>query len=104
MNRKQRIEQVIRETLQPLQLEVTDETHLHSVPAGSQSHYKVLVVSERFEKQSLVKRHRQINELLKAEFANGLHALALHTLTPQEWFDKGGIAPDTPECLGGAKS
>jgi BolA protein len=40
---------------------------------------------------------------LKDEFEIGLHALALHTWTPDEWLQKGGIAPDSPECMGGSK-
>jgi BolA protein len=103
MNRRQTIETEIRKTLAPLHLEVTDESHMHSVPEDAQSHFRVVVVSDRFQGEPLVKRHRQINALLKAEFDAGLHALALHTMTPREWFDKGGKAPDSPECMGGSK-
>ena len=104
MNRQQTIEQKIRDSLAPMQLEVIDESHQHNVPAGAQSHFKLVVVSAQFQGESLVARHRRVNGLLKDEFAAGLHALALHTMTPEEWFDKGGTAPDSPECLGGGKS
>ena len=104
MNVKQRIEARIRADLSPLHLEVVDESHMHSVPEGAQSHFKLTVVSGEFEGEMLIKRHRRINALLKDEFETGLHALALHTMTPQEWFEKGGIAPDSPECMGGSKA
>ena len=103
MDKKSIIEQKIRDALAPMHLEVLDESHQHNVPEGSQSHFKLVVVSDEFAGMSLINRHRQINAVLKQEFDNGLHALALHTMTPEEWFNKGGNIPATPECLGGAK-
>jgi BolA protein len=44
-----------------------------------------------------------VNRELRKEFESGLHALALHTWTPDEWFEKGGNAPDSPQCMGGSK-
>ncbi|MES9962427.1 MAG: BolA/IbaG family iron-sulfur metabolism protein [Candidatus Sedimenticola sp. 20ELBAFRAG] len=95
------IEQKIQDALKPMHLEVIDESHMHNVPEGAQSHFKVVVVSDQFEGKNLLARHRLVNNLIKQEFDQGLHALALHTMTPQEWFDKGGVAPNSPECLGG---
>lgn len=104
MNRHDRITAVVTEALAPTHLELVDESHNHAVPAGAQSHFKLLVVSEQFAGLGLVARHRTLNRLLHAEFDQGLHALALHTWTPQEWFDKGGAAPESPPCLGASKS
>jgi BolA protein len=87
-----------------MHLEVVDESHMHSVPPGAESHFRILVVSERFQGQGLVARHRTLNQLLHEELQGGLHALALHTWTPEEWFDKGGAAPESPPCLGGSKA
>jgi BolA protein len=103
MSRQSRIETKVREALSPTHLEVLDESHTHSVPPGAESHFRVLVVSERFSGQGLVARHRSIHELLREELQGGLHALALHTWTPEEWYDKGGIAPESPPCQGGSK-
>ncbi len=104
MSRKDRIHTTLTQTFQPLHLEVVDESHQHAVPAGAESHFKVLVVSESFVGQGLVTRHRLVNRALGAELTGGLHALALHTWTPDEWLDKGGQAPDSPPCLGGSKA
>ena len=104
MSRQQTIEDAIRASLDPVHLEVIDESHMHSVPEGAESHFKVLVVSEQFEGQGLVARHRAINRLLAGELRNGLHALALHAWTPEEWFAKSGGAPGSPPCLGGSKA
>lgn len=103
MTRKETIERTISASLEPLHLEVVDESHMHSVPEGAESHFKVLVVSEAFSGEKLVARHRAVNKLLAEQFQQGLHALALHTWTPDEWFEKGGAAPESPPCQGGSK-
>ena len=104
MTRHARIEAAVRDALEPLHLEVVDESHMHSVPEGAESHFKLLVVSERFAGQNLVARHRTVNAVLRPEFEAGLHALALHAWTPEEWFERGGSAPESPPCLGGSKA
>ena len=104
MSRKSSIEHTLIEALAPVHLVVGDESHMHSVPEGAESHFKVTVVSNRFQGEKLVSRHRMINQLLAAEFGSGLHALALHTWTPEEWFEKGGKIPESPPCLGGSKA
>ena len=103
MGRKQRIQDKLHSGLTPMHMEVTDESHMHSVPEGAESHFKVVVVSEQFAGHKLVGRHRLINRMLSDEFESGLHALALHTWTPEEWFEKGGVAPASPRCMGGSK-
>jgi len=104
MSRRARIESAVREALAPVHLEVVDESHMHSVPEGAESHFKVLVVSEQFAGQNLLARQRTLNRLLREEFESGLHALAMHTWTPEEWFEKAGAAPESPPCLGGLKA
>ena len=92
------------QALDPVHLEVVNESHMHSVPANSETHFRVTVVSERFEGQPLVARHRMVNGMLREELAAGVHALALHTRTPDEWFEQGGAVPESPPCLGGSKT
>jgi BolA protein len=104
MSRIDRIQDQLQSTLSPTHLEVIDESHMHNVPDGAESHFKVVVVSEGFADHTLVARHRLVNQTLKGEFDSGLHALALHTWTPQEWFAKGGVAPASPQCMGGSKA
>ena len=104
MNRRELIEQQLNAAFSPLHIEVVDESHMHSVPEGAQSHFKVTLVSQQFEQQSLLQRHRAVNQVLAHELENGIHALALHTMTADEWFAKGGRSPDSPPCLGGSKT
>ena len=101
MSRKQRIESKIHQALQPQYMDVVDESYMHAVPTDAESHFKVLVISEAFEDLPLLERHRKINELLQDELSAGLHALTMHTWTPDEWHEKGG-APESPPCLGGS--
>jgi BolA protein len=103
MSIAERLEDKLQAGFSPLHLEVVNESHMHNVPDGSESHFKVTVVSDAFEGQSLLRRHRAINAALAEELAGGVHALALHTMTPEEWFAKGGRAPESPPCLGGSK-
>ena len=98
------IEQKITDALQPEFLEVANESHMHNVPPGSESHFKVTVVSGEFDGKMLVARHRMLNSLLKDELDGPVHALSLHTLTPTEWQDKEGDVSKSPPCLGGSKS
>ena len=101
---RETIEHKLREAFAPLHVEVDDESHMHSVPEGAQSHFRVVLVSEAFDGKPLIQRHRAINKLLVDELAGGVHALALHTMTPEEWFAKGGQAPESPPCEGGSKA
>ena len=103
MSRHERIRECLESALSPLHLEVIDESHMHNVPEGAESHFKVVAVSEVFAEHQPVGRHRMVNRALKEEFESGLHALALHTWTPEEWFEKGGGVPDSPQCMGGSK-
>ena len=101
MTRELRIQSSLNNGLLPSHLEVTNESHMHNVPKGSETHFKVVVASERFGGQSMVQRHRAVQQLLSEEFKQGLHALALHTFTPEEWQQK-SCSTQSPLCLGGS--
>jgi len=96
------IEAKITDALQPDFLEVANESHMHNVPPGSESHFKVTVVTAEFDDKMLVARHRLLNQLLKDELQGPVHALSLHTLTPTEWQEKHGEIRKSPPCLGGS--
>lgn len=98
------IEEKLAQNFDLLHLEVVNESSNHNVPPGSESHFKVVLVSNVFDGQSPVTRHRSVNKALADELANGVHALAIHTYTEQEWQTKNGAAPMSPPCLGGGKA
>jgi len=97
------IEAKLIAALNPDHLEVINESGNHNVPPGSESHFKVVIVSQAFDGKMLIARHRMINEVLAEELQHKIHALALHTYTPAEWYEISGQAPASPPCLGGSK-
>lgn len=103
MTRQQRIHEIISTTLSPAHLKIEDETQNHSVPVGSESHFKLLIVSSHFKQLNRVARHRLINHLVTHEFSRGLHALSLHLYTPDEWEQKNTGIPASPICKGGSR-
>ena len=98
------IERKIIATLTPAHLEVINESHMHSVPPDSESHFKLVIVAERFAGETRIRRHQAVNRILADELAGDIHALSLRTLTPDEWLATGGAIPDSPPCLGGGKA
>ena len=89
--------------LSPLYLEVVNESSKHSVPSGSESHFKVTIVTNQFDSMPLIERHRWINDLLHEELHGPLHALSIHAYTESDWQHRFGRVSMTPPCLGGSK-
>ncbi len=102
-NRAQRIEAAVSAALAPSLIQLEDESHKHSVPDGAESHFKLVCVSEAFSGLMPVRRHQKVYGELQAELDSGLHALALHLYTPDEWA-KQQQAPASPDCQGGSKA
>ena len=73
MNVQERMERKLREGLEVIHLEVENESNQHNVPTGSESHFKVVVVSPSFEGRNLVARHREVYRLLGEELRTGVH-------------------------------
>ena len=98
LTRKSRIELALKREFAPLHLEVVNESHMHSVPPGSETHFRVIVVSDRFDGLRMVQRQRWIYQLLQAELESGLHALAQQSYTQYEWTKRGAAGFASPEC------
>jgi BolA protein len=88
MSRADRIESALKRALAPDVLAVADESENHRGHAGyrdgGETHYRVMIVAEAFSGKNRVERHRLVNAALAAEFATGLHALALDLRAPEE--------------------
>jgi BolA protein len=99
------IESKLRSALEPSYLDIQNESHMHSVPPGSESHFKVIIVSSHFTGRSLIEQQRLVNGAL-AEVLNGtIHALTMKTLTPERWSALGQTAElVSPPCHGGSKA
>ena len=88
MSIQQRIVARLTEALDPVVLDVIDESDRHAGHAGARpgggTHYRVRIVSAKFAGLGRVARHRIVYDQLPAEFADGLHALALDAKAPGE--------------------
>ena len=102
MSVQQEIESKLKAALNPRFLEIENESHRHGGPA-TESHFKITLVTEEFSNQPAIRRHQKIYGLLVDEMAGGVHALALHLYTPDEWEERQHRAPASPDCRGGSK-
>ena len=97
------IQKMIEESLvshfTPSHMEVENESHMHASGKGSESHFRCVIVSTSFEGQSLLARHRAVHDALAEPRARGVHALAIHAYTPEEWALR-DEAPASPACGG----
>jgi BolA protein len=82
------IEQRLRDELGALHVEIIDDSAAHADHLGAQGgggHFRVLVVSARFEGQSLVAAQRLVYGALGDLMATDIHAREMRTLTPEQW-------------------
>lgn len=103
MTVQQQIEKQLKDTFMPVFLSVENESHMHSVPRDSETHFKVVMATSAFDGKRAVQRHQMVYSLLQDYLNGGVHALALHTYTPGEWAEV-TTAPDSPNCMGGSKA
>ena len=82
---------MIRKELQarfhPTELFIKDQSHLHAGHEGAKDgrgHFDVTIVSEDFEGQSRIQRHRMVYDALTELLATDIHALRIRALTPSE--------------------
>ena len=74
-------------TLEPIQVEIIDESHLHAGHAGAASgggHYRLTVISPRFSGKSTLERHRMIYSAMHELMLHGIHALNIRAYAPDE--------------------
>jgi BolA family transcriptional regulator, general stress-responsive regulator len=86
-DRVERIRQLLDASLAPSELDVGDDSHLHAGHPGAASgggHYRVKIVSERFEGLRLVMRHRLVYDAVHGMMHTDIHALAITAVAPSE--------------------
>lgn len=96
------IEQALTEQFAPVYWRVLNESHRHNVPPNSETHFKITLVSESFATKRQVQRHQAVYAALAEQMQGPVHALALHTFSPDEWAHEQTV-PDSPHCLGVGK-
>ncbi len=95
----------IEQYFHPTYFELENESHKHKVPAGSETHFRLLVVSDFFKEMTRVERARKAHEILADELSSGVHALSERFFTLDEWgrLDDAQKLMISPKCLGGGK-
>jgi BolA protein len=87
-SRRARMKKALETAFSPVALEIEDQSDRHHGHAGArpggETHYHVTIVSTAFTGLSRIDRQRAVMEALRAEFASGLHALAMRLKTPEE--------------------
>ena len=93
MDRRARIEALLREKLAADPVEVVDESHLHAGHPGAASgggHFRALIVSERFDGLSKLAAQRLVYAALGDEMGSAIHAFSMTTLSPAQWREREG--------------
>jgi BolA family transcriptional regulator, general stress-responsive regulator len=87
------LEAALRRAFDPLHVRVEDESARHAGHAGAAGgggHFRALIVSAAFRGQNQLARQRAVYAALGDAMQTTIHALALRTLTPEEWEAGGG--------------
>ncbi|KYR00590.1 bolA family protein [Tieghemostelium lacteum] len=103
---EQDITSILQREFQPIYLDVKNESYMHNVPKGSESHFKVYIVSEKFNGIMMIEQHRLVNTVLHAYLSSGkIHALSITSKTPTQWEkikgDQQSLNSKSPPCIGG---
>ena len=84
MKRKKRIETILSKKFSFWKVEVNDISILHkghnNFDGNDETHFSIILSSDKQKKESKLEIHREINKLLKNEFKLGLHALEIKIL------------------------
>ena len=89
MNRKIKIEKILKDNFDPYFFLVKDVSEEHrghgNFKENVESHFEIIIVSEKFENLNNVARHRIINNFLKEEYLSDLHSVTIKTYTIGEY-------------------
>ena len=91
------INNVLIDEFNPSILSITNESYMHNVPEGSESHFKLVIVSDEFKNLSNVKRHQEVYKVL-GEVMKSIHALSIHSFDNEEYKNNPMIL-DSPNCV-----
>ncbi|MDG2376866.1 MAG: BolA family transcriptional regulator [Woeseiaceae bacterium] len=81
------IREALGSALDPTELLIKDQSHLHAGHEGAKDgrgHFDVTIVSESFTGQNLIQRHRMVYDALTELLATDIHALRIKAFTPSE--------------------
>ncbi|WMY97395.1 MAG: BolA family protein [Arsenophonus sp.] len=79
------IKKKLNEVLKPIYMKIIDTSDAHYSFHGEETHFKIIVVTKKFNNKKILLRHKKIYNLLDSEWSLGLHSLELYTYSPDEW-------------------
>ena len=85
--RVETIERMLNDAFSPIELQVKDQSHLHAGHAGAKEgkgHFEVTIVSDVFDDESRIARHRMVYDALGAFMDSNIHALQINAYSPSE--------------------
>ena len=89
MKRKLKIDQLIMDHFKPHFFSVLDVSEQHrghqNFKENVESHFEIIIVSEKFDNRNKIERHRMVNKSLKEEFLSDLHSVTIKTYTIDEF-------------------
>ena len=89
MKRKINIENIIQKNYEPDYYSVLDVSEQHrgheNFKENVESHFEILIVSEKFKNLKRIDRHRMVNDSLREEFLSDLHSIIIKTYTIDEY-------------------
>lgn len=88
----------------PRFFELENESHSHSVPRNSETHFRAVIVSEKFAGLARLARQRAVLQTVALEMKEGVHAFTMRCLTPDEWQNGQADGFASPACRGGSKA
>ena len=91
-----KIKAIINANLSPSVLNIINESTMHNVPANSESHFKIIIVSDIFKDVTRVNRHKIIYKTL-GSVMDEIHALSIYAFDINE-FDTNPMVLDSPNC------
>ena len=90
------ITEIINDKLSPSVLNIVNESFMHNVPTGSESHFKLIIVSDAFKDLSNVKRHQLVYRSLD-KIMDEIHALSIYAFDENE-YNENPVVIDSPNC------
>ena len=89
MKRKLKIENIIINYFKPHFFSVLDVSEEHrghqNFKENVESHFEIIIVSEKFHNKNKIDRHRMVNQSLREEFSSDLHSVVIKTYTIEEY-------------------
>ena len=103
MDIRAQIERKLMDTFAPERLRIDNDSSRHAGPA-TDSHYRVVIVSDAFTGENSLKRQRAVYACLAEEMSGPIHALQMKCMTPDEYQAADGDATlNAPPCRGGSR-